>query len=40
MDEAFEYAQGFQALDYYALIQDLYDLMTDSQDWWTADYGH
>lgn len=36
----FNYAQAFSSLDYQALKQDLYDLMTDSQDWWPADYGH
>ncbi len=36
----FDYAEEFQKLDYAALKQDLADLMTDSQDWWPADYGH
>ena len=40
MDEDFDYAEEFNALDYRQLKQDLYDLMTDSQDWWPADYGH
>ena len=40
MDPDFDYAKEFQSLDYDALKQDLYDLMTDSQDWWPADYGH
>src|SRR6056297_1251053 len=40
MDEDFNYAQEFSKLDYWKLKQDLYDLMTDSQDWWPADYGH
>lgn len=40
MEEDFNYAEEFQKLDYDALKQDLYDLMTDSQDWWPADYGH
>ncbi|PWV99497.1 catalase-peroxidase [Paenibacillus cellulosilyticus] len=40
MGEEFDYAEEFQKLDYNALKQDLRDLMTDSQDWWPADYGH
>ena len=40
MGEAFDYAEEFQSLDFEALKQDLYALMTDSQDWWPADYGH
>ncbi|MEX0349153.1 MAG: catalase/peroxidase HPI [Paracoccaceae bacterium] len=40
MGEGFNYAEEFKKLDYKALKQDLYDLMTDSQDWWPADYGH
>jgi catalase-peroxidase len=40
MDEAFNYAEEFNKLDLDALKNDLYDLMTDSQDWWPADYGH
>lgn len=40
MDKDFNYAEEFQKLDLKALKQDLYDLMTDSQDWWPADYGH
>jgi catalase-peroxidase len=40
MGEDFDYAEEFKKLDYYALKQDLRDLMTDSQDWWPADYGH
>ena len=40
MDADFDYAAAFQTLDYAALKQDLYALMTDSQDWWPADYGH
>jgi len=40
MDEDFDYAEAFQKLDYAALKKDLMDLMTDSQDWWPADYGH
>lgn len=40
MGEDFDYAEEFKKLDYHALKQDLYDLMTNSQDWWPADYGH
>jgi catalase-peroxidase len=40
MDEDFDYAQAFASLDYPALKADLTALMTDSQDWWPADYGH
>ena len=40
MGEDFNYAEEFQSLDYDALKQDLHKLMTDSQDWWPADYGH
>ncbi|MEJ2228226.1 MAG: catalase/peroxidase HPI [Alphaproteobacteria bacterium] len=40
MGEAFNYAEEFKKLDLAALKQDLYALMTDSQDWWPADYGH
>jgi len=40
MDEAFNYKSEFEKLDYNQLKQDLYDLMTDSQEWWPADYGH
>ena len=40
MDEDFDYSEEFKKLDYAALKQDLHDLMTDSQDWWPADYGH
>ncbi|MBT5728740.1 MAG: catalase/peroxidase HPI [Alphaproteobacteria bacterium] len=40
MDEGFSYKEAFEKLDYYALKQDITDLMTDSQDWWPADYGH
>jgi catalase-peroxidase len=36
----FNYAEEFQKLDYKALKQDLHALMTDSQEWWPADYGH
>ncbi|NEQ04374.1 MAG: catalase-peroxidase, partial [Moorea sp. SIO3F7] len=40
MDEDFDYAAEFKKLDLAALKQDLTDLMTDSQEWWPADYGH
>ena len=40
MEENFSYKEEFEKLDYDALKQDLYDLMTDSKDWWPADYGH
>jgi catalase-peroxidase len=40
MGEAFNYADEFNKLDLEALKKDLYALMTDSQDWWPADYGH
>ena len=40
MGEAFKYAEEFKKLDLKALKKDLYALMTDSQDWWPADYGH
>jgi catalase-peroxidase len=40
MGEAFNYAEEFKKLDLAALKKDLYALMTDSQDWWPADYGH
>ena len=40
MDADFDYEEEFKKLDYQALKQDLNDLMTDSQDWWPADYGH
>jgi catalase-peroxidase len=40
MDPAFDYAEAFKALDLDALKKDLHALMTDSQDWWPADYGH
>ena len=36
----FNYADAFNSLDLQAVKQDLYDLMTNSQDWWPADYGH
>ncbi len=40
MGEDFDYAKEFMTLDYAALKKDLADLMTDSQDWWPADFGH
>jgi catalase-peroxidase len=40
MGDAFDYAEAFSKLDYAALKRDLTDLMTDSQTWWPADYGH
>ena len=40
LGEAFNYAKEFKSLDLYAVIEDLRALMTDSQDWWPADYGH
>ena len=40
MGEEFNYAEEFKSLDLKAVKQDLYALMTDSQDWWPADYGH
>lgn len=40
MGEGFNYAEEFKSLDYKAVKEDLYALMTDSQEWWPADYGH
>ncbi len=40
MGEAFDYAEAFKSLDLDAVIADLHALMTDSQDWWPADFGH
>jgi len=40
MGEAFDYAEEFNSLDLNAVINDLHALMTDSQDWWPADFGH
>ncbi|MBK8387646.1 MAG: catalase/peroxidase HPI [Candidatus Accumulibacter sp.] len=40
MGESFNYAEEFKSLDLDAVIKDLHALMTDSQDWWPADYGH
>ena len=40
MDTSFNYAEEFKSLDLAAVKQDIFDLMTNSQDWWPADYGH
>ncbi|MDR6084770.1 catalase-peroxidase [Chryseobacterium sp. SORGH_AS909] len=40
MDEDFDYAEAFKSLDLEAVKKDLHELMTDSQDWWPADFGH
>ena len=40
MDKDFNYREAFKSLDYYALKKDLQELMTQSQDWWPADFGH
>jgi catalase-peroxidase len=40
LDEGFNYAEAFKSLDFSALKQDLNALMTDSQEWWPADFGH
>ena len=40
MDPAFNYAEAFKRLDLHSVIRDLHALMTDSQDWWPADFGH
>ncbi|MGB1561801.1 MAG: catalase/peroxidase HPI [Sinimarinibacterium flocculans] len=40
MGTGFDYAEAFNSLDYAALKKDLHALMTDSQDWWPADFGH
>ncbi|MCE2476260.1 MAG: catalase/peroxidase HPI [Alphaproteobacteria bacterium] len=40
MDAAFDYAEAFKSLDLDAVKKDIFDLMTVSQDWWPADYGH
>ena len=40
MGESFDYAEEFKRLDLDAVVEDLHALMTNSQDWWPADYGH
>ena len=40
MGEEFNYAEEFKSLDLHAVVKDLHALMTDSQEWWPADYGH
>ncbi len=40
MDDDFDYARAFEGLDVEALKQDVFEVMTTSQDWWPADYGH
>src|SRR6187397_1880242 len=40
MGGTFNYAEAFKTLDLKAVIADLHSLMTDSQDWWPADFGH
>ncbi|MGR1221127.1 catalase/peroxidase HPI [Metapseudomonas otitidis] len=40
LDSGFDYAEAFKSLDLQALKRDLHALMTDSQDWWPADFGH
>jgi catalase-peroxidase len=40
LGESFDYAEAFKSLDLDGVIRDLHALMTDSQDWWPADYGH
>lgn len=40
LGEEFNYREAFKSLDYAALKKDLHALMTDSQDWWPADFGH
>ena len=40
MDQDFDYAKEFKSLDLNAVVKDLHALMTDSQDWWPADFGH
>ena len=40
MGAAFDYAEAFKSLDLDAVVKDLHALMTDSQDWWPADFGH
>src|SRR6185312_17322155 len=40
LDRGFDYAEEFKKLDLQAIKKDLYALMTDSQEWWPADFGH
>ena len=40
MDESFNYAKEFESLDLETVKKDLHELMTDSQEWWPADFGH
>ena len=40
LDEGFNYAQEFNSIDFKTLKKDLYEIMTNSQDWWPADFGH
>ena len=40
MDKSFNYVEEFKSLDLQAVKKDIFDLMTNSQDWWPADYGH
>ena len=40
MEDDFNYREAVKSLDFAALKQDMLDLMTDSQDWWPADWGH
>jgi len=40
MDKAFNYAEEFKSLDLDAVVKDLHELMTSSQEWWPADFGH
>ena len=40
MDKGFNYAKEFKSLDLNAVKKDIFDLMTNSQDWWPADWGH
>eukprot|EP01030_Chromulinospumella_sphaerica_P011272 gene11272-11075_t len=40
MDDDFDYAEEFKSLDLAAVKQDIFDIMTNSQEWWPADYGH
>ena len=40
LDPAFDYAKAFESLDLHAVVTDLHGVMTDSQDWWPADFGH